>query len=160
MRRMTCAVVMTVLLAGCGGRVEGGRQYLNTMPVVPPQFAGTLDFDLLDTVVGKGCAELEGTTTYSVMMVGSRVGSGSGLIEQSEAAAVVDALSKIKDAETMLVTRSISEGDTTKKVCTTVFGRAIRLKKGPTMTPATSPAPAPAAPPGDTKGIRPSPGDE
>jgi hypothetical protein len=58
---------------------------------------------------------------------------------------VFDALAKVKDAETLIVTRSVTMGDSLKKLCTTVHGRAVRLKKGPTIVPPTAMLPAPHA---------------
>jgi hypothetical protein len=142
--RLICAMVFGFLL-GCGGPARDSKQLVNVMPA-PPVMAGTYDFDLLDSVVGTGCAVVGGAS-FTATVAGNHVGV-SGLVGQAEAAAIYDALAKVKDADLLFVSRTTSDGDGSSKVCSTVFGRAIRLKKGPTLAPQGAALTTPEAPKG------------
>jgi hypothetical protein len=96
--------------------------------------AGTYDFELLGNVVGNGCAEAGSDLSLSAAVLGVHL--GSGLVGQAEAAAVFDALSKLQGADTVVITRTLTDGDTSSRVCATIYGRAVRLTKGPTIAPA------------------------
>lgn len=126
-------MVSACALAGCHATVKDSRVYADMAPSSAPKMAGTYDFDLLDAVEGKGCVTAHDTTQYGVAVAGTALGVGMGLVPRAEAAAVFDALSKVKGADLVYVTRSKTEGDVMTGVCTTVYGRAVRLKKGPTI---------------------------
>ena len=119
-------------------------------PGTGPGFAGAYDFDLLAPVWGQGCATNRDSTTYWAAVEGADLAHKNPLVMSAEAAAVFDALSKVKDADTILLTRMTAEAPNSGKVCVTVWGRAVRLKKaGAPATPASGPGPgdAPSEPP-------------
>lgn len=147
MRAVWLVMMAGVAAIGCGGTTQHAQQWVHPTPPTPAM-AGTYDFDLLDAVTGTACVESDGHTSYAAALAGARL-DGSGLVAQAQAAAVYDALARVKGADVLLVSRSLSQGDPQGRVCATVFGRAIRLKKGPTITPA---APVQAAPAEEPKG--------
>jgi hypothetical protein len=93
---------------------------------------GTYDFELLGDIEATGCAEKGVRVTFVTATTGYDT-AGLGLTAQSRAAAVFEALSKVRGSDLVFVTRSVSQGDLNHKICTTVYGKAIRLKKGPTV---------------------------
>jgi hypothetical protein len=140
--RGALAVALSVLAAsalGCATQVRDAQQLVTLTPPAPAM-AGTYDFELLSPIVGRGCVERGSGAFVSATVLGVRL--ESGLIGQSQAAAVFDAMSKVSGVDAILVTRMLTEGDISAKLCTTVHGRAVRLTKGPTITLTTPAAPA------------------
>ena len=58
-----------------------------------------------------------------------------------------DALSKLQGADLMFVTRSVVQAETSDRVCATVWGQVVKLKKGPTLVPVAPPPAGPAPAP-------------
>lgn len=90
---------------------------------------GGYDFDLLDDVAGKACAVTGATTTYWVGIGDLGKVSPDLLTRQAIAAAALDSIAHVTGADTLLITRVVTEGKGPNKVCATVVGRAVRLTK-------------------------------
>lgn len=147
---LSCVLTSLVAL-GCAAPAKDTKVLVNVTPSVPPAFSGTYDFDLLEPVVGSACVTRSDSTEYAVAIVGaSPLGTGGGLRGKAEAAAMIDALARVPGADSILVTRTAMEGDLEISICARVWGRAVRLKKGPTI--GTAPASDPGA-----KTVQPSP---
>jgi len=135
-RALGILAVLALALPGCTLAVKDAKTFVSMMPEGAPPMMGTYDFDLLDTITGSGCAVRGSLQLYAVRVPGMSTGGGAAdLVAQAEAAAVFDALDKAPAADMMLITRTRSEGDAARQICATVFGRAARLKKGPTIIP-------------------------
>ncbi len=167
-------------LSACTPRAPEGpgafaaRAPVNIGPGSAPAVVGTYDFDMLGEAQGAACAEWgprgpEGfrmiyvngrPASYSAAVAGATFESADPRIQQAEAAAVFTALGRLSGADLMFVTRSIVQSESAERVCATVWGQVVRLKKGPTLVP-SPPAPdgvahgaqapsVPAAPPAAT----------
>lgn len=127
-------IAIMLAIIGCAPRPEisGSALPLNMQPR-PPRFAGAYDFDLLDAVQGRSCvtrpAPGEQASIYWFAGAGLENLSPDVLTEHSIAAAAFEALKNSPDADSIVVTRVVTEGHDPDKVCATVYGRAIRLKK-------------------------------
>jgi hypothetical protein len=117
---------------------------------------GTFDFDITGDAEGHGC--------YDPRSRGFKYGSIPGTEKQAnaavsgaQAAALYDALTKSGGADTILVTWTKVDVQADGSACAEVHGKAVRLRKGPTVmpkseadhgaqTPPPSPPPAPMPP--------------
>lgn len=114
---------------------------LNVQPGERPRFVGAYDFDLLDQVRGKACVKRSKPTasTVTTYWVGqlpfAGTPPGDPLTLGAIAAASTDAIDMISGADTILVTRVITEGQSADQVCAYVYGRAVRLKKAARSAP-------------------------
>lgn len=125
-----------------------GTMPVNMMPKDPPPISTGYGFDMLGDVQGKGCVERGTHTFYATMVGGVSYAEGASLESQATQAAIFNAISSAApDADTMIVTRLVTEG-TADKACSTVWGRAIRLRAASAdrPTPPPPPPPPPAAP--------------
>lgn len=132
--------VFAVVLIGCAPvektreapTVSGGAM-LNVQPIASPGFIGNYDFDLLDPVRGKACvrANSSGPPREYWMAALPFQGKppGDTVTVGAIAAASTDAIDQIAGADTILLTRVITEGKSSDEVCAYVYGRAVRLKK-------------------------------
>lgn len=125
-----------VLLAACHAQpIVNGGAMLNVQPAGRPQLVGAYDFDLLGSVRGKACLRRPALTTQTVLAywVGTLPFEGTPpkdpLTLGAIAAASTDAIDKISGADTILVTRVLTESSTPDEVCAYVYGRAVRIKK-------------------------------
>ncbi len=175
MHRVMVGAVLASVIGGTWGcvprlateeeRVFSARSVVNVAPGSSPPLVGTYDFDLLGDAQGQACAEwgdmnklgfrqilVDGhPAIYTAAVAGATFDSDDPLVRQAESAAVFNALSKLNGADLMFVTRSSLTSDTAEKLCATVWGQIVRLKKGPTLSPkaiaelpATMPSPSPA----------------
>lgn len=121
-------------MIGCAPKPElsGSALPLNMQPS-PPRFIGAYDFDLLDAVQGRSCDTRPGLGDQASLywFAGAGLGklSADDLTEHSIGAAAFEALKNSPDADSIVVTRVVAEGHGPDKVCATVYGRAIKLKK-------------------------------
>jgi hypothetical protein len=125
------------------------RSLVNMGPGSAPAVSGTYDFDLLGEAQGTACAEwgqrnaggfftvmVNGRpANYAVALAGATLASDDVRVNQAEAAAVFDALSKLKGSDVFFATRSVVQSETPERICATVWGQVARLKKGPTIAP-------------------------
>ena len=127
-------IVIMLAMIGCMPRPElsGSALPLNMQPS-PPRFVGAYDFDLLEAVQGRACATRPGpgeqASIYWFAGAGLEKLSPDTLTEHSIGAAAFEALKNSPDADSIVVTRVVAEGHSPDKVCTIVYGRAIRLRK-------------------------------
>jgi len=127
-------IVIMLAAIGCVPRpeVSGSALALNMQPS-PPRFTGAYDFDLLDAVQGRSCVTRSGpgeqASIYWFAGAGLEKLSPDALTANSIGAAAFEALKNSPDTDSIVVTRVVAEGRGPDKVCTTVYGRAIRLKK-------------------------------
>jgi len=105
-----------------------GAGLLNVTPQ-PPRFAGSYDFDLLNVVAGKACAAHGASKIYWVGIDDLRKMSNDETTQQAIAAAAYDAISRLDDVDTIVITRVVAESQTSDRVCATVYGRGVRLAK-------------------------------
>jgi len=90
---------------------------------------GAFGFALLAGGVGKACARRGGKrTVYWVGMEDLSKVDSDELTQQAIAAAAFDAISRLDDADSIVLTRVVAEGKV-DEVCATVSGRGIRLIK-------------------------------
>lgn len=105
-----------------------GSGLLNVQPS-PPSFSGTYDFDLLGPVVGKGCVRRDNEDRdFWVALPGLDRAAHDGPTNNAIAAAAFDAVTSLKEADTILVLRVVNEGTGTK-ACATVYGRGVKIRK-------------------------------
>jgi hypothetical protein len=135
-------IVVTLGMFACVSRPElSGSALLLNMQPPPPRFAGSYDFDLLDTVQGRACATRSTSTSEASIyywFVGADLEklSPGALTSQSIGAAAFEALKNSPDADSIVVTRVVAEGHGPDKVCATIYGRGIKLRKaGEPSTP-------------------------
>ena len=127
-------IAIMLAMIGCAPKPEmsGSALPLNMQPS-PPRFVGAYDFDLLDAVQGRSCVTRpslgDQASIYWFAGAGLEKLSPDALTEHSIGAAAFEALKNSPDADSIVVTRVVAEGHGPDKVCTTVYGRAIRLKK-------------------------------
>jgi len=130
------AAIVGTSIVGSNGCVHpelSGSGLLVNMQPPPPLFAGAYDFDLLDQVQGKGCANRAslgqpGGVQFWVSGALAKV-SSDPLTALAINAAAFDAIKTEIDADSIVVTRVISEGHGPDRICAVVYGRAIRLTK-------------------------------
>ena len=128
--------LVMVAVAACAAErpVVNGGALLNVQPASGPTIIGNYDFDLLGPVRGKACVR-EATTfgRRTEYWIGALPFEGTppkdSLTLGAIAAASTDAIDKISGADTILLTRVLTEGTSAKEVCAYVYGRAVRLKK-------------------------------
>lgn len=128
-------------LLGCAPRpeVNGSALALNMQPA-PPQFAASYDFELSAPVQGKACVTRPSdgryTSIYWLRGAGLDQLTPDALTAHALGAAAFDAVKRVTDADTLVVTRVLAEGHGPDTVCATVFGRPVRLTKASaTSTP-------------------------
>lgn len=99
-------------------------------PANRPGLVGSYDFDLLGQGVGKGCVTRGLDAVYWVGMNDVASLSDDPLTRQAIAAAMLDAVERLEDADSILLTSVFTESkESGRQVCATVAGRGIRIKK-------------------------------
>lgn len=108
---------------------------------------GAYDFELLDEIGGKACAEEGDRMQYWIGLNDLDGLAHDPLTKQAIAAAALDAIGRLDDADTILITRVVADGKNGVRVCASVIGRAVRLTKAapPTGAGAGSGSAAPEA---------------
>ncbi len=121
-------------MTACQKQVNGGAVLVNMQPS-PPSFSGTYDFDLVNDVTGKACVYrgVESDEQYWVIAPGLERSSGDAATDQAMHAAVFNAV-RSNDADTMLLTSVVSKTDENGKTCATVYGKAVKIRKGVSTT--------------------------
>jgi hypothetical protein len=146
LRTLPKIIALLILVGACAPQRSLGSAMLNLQPA-PPTFAGQYDFDLLDQVRGKACvnrAKLQtGQVSYWFGGFAFPNPPSDSLTRAAIAAATADAIDRISRADSIVITRVVTEGQTAEEVCAYVYGRAIRLKKA---TPVSSETPAETTP--------------
>jgi hypothetical protein len=90
---------------------------------------GAYDFELLDEIGGKACAEEGDRMQYWIGLNDLDGLAHDPLTKQAIAAAALDAIGRLDDADTILITRVVADGKNGVRVCASVIGRAVRLTK-------------------------------
>lgn len=145
---MKIAVLASLLLGafcGCSAPLRDAKMLVRTTPANAPQMLGTYDFDLLEVVTAKACVEPNDRTIYRTVILGVDTKTDDGThMARAEGAAIFEAIGKVQGADALLVTRIRTEAETPDflgqngRACSTVWGRGVRLKKGPLLTPSSA----------------------
>jgi hypothetical protein len=116
--------------------ISGAGLLINVAPSNRPALVGNLDFELLGAGSGKACVARGSETRYWLKMDDLTLPTDA-LTKQAIAAAMTDAISRLDDVDTILVTRIVTEGKGPDHVCATVTGRGVRfIKAGRSSEPA------------------------
>jgi hypothetical protein len=152
LRAMRVFCLVMLLVAGCGKKTTvGGGAMLNMMPVAPPEFVGHYDFDLLEPVQGTACVQRSENPVRAYWIAElpfAKALPRDGLTTGAITAASIDAVGKNPQADTIVITRVVTQGKSPDEVCAFVFGRGVRLKKAaPGLAPTVvAPKPPPPTP--------------
>lgn len=131
--------ITCVLILGCNRAPQHvGNGILDVQPG-RPVFAGQLDFDLLESGRGTACAKLQSGYAVAsgrgdVILYWSDLpiaGAAPTQVRGLVASAALDALEKMPSADTMIVTRVVTEAKSSDETRAYVYGRGLRLKKAP-----------------------------
>jgi hypothetical protein len=142
-------VILAAALAACSpaSTLTGGAM-LNVQPTRRPAMVGDLDFDLMGSVRGEACVrKADASGVDREYWIGVLPFEGTPprdpLTLGAIAAASTDATERVKGADTILVTRVLTEGKSPDEVCAYVYGRAVRLKKAIKHSHSSETAPVP-----------------
>jgi len=108
---------------------SGGSLVLSMNPQNVPLMVGAYDFELLGEVSGSECADAHGSQAYWVGLNDLEKMTSDQATRQAIAAAALDAIAGLEEADTMVITRVVANGKGANRVCATVFGRGIKLVK-------------------------------
>ena len=110
--------------------VSGSTLLLDVAPATRPAMIGAYDFELLDAVGGSSCISRSNrSSVYWVGLQDLAMPNSDRVTQQAIAAAAYDAISRLEEADTIVLTRVVATGKGSDRVCVTVFGRGIRLIK-------------------------------
>jgi len=139
-----------LVLAACGTTQVHGGAMLDVQPAAGPAFAGQYDFDLLEPVRGTACVSRTQQRERHVEVWLGRFALAPSpadrFARRAIAAASFDAIDRVEGADTLLVTRVLTDAGLHGETCAWVYGRAVRLKK------AGAPAPIPPVDDGGAEG--------
>jgi hypothetical protein len=107
--------------------VSGSGLLLDMAPPAP-QLVGAYDFDLLDAVSGKACVNYDGPMYWVNVPELDKLGADA-FTRRAVSAAVLDAIGRLDEADTIVLTRVWADAAGPNRICATVAGRAVRLKK-------------------------------
>jgi hypothetical protein len=126
---MGLRIIVLVTAIGCSHPdLHGSGLLVNVQPNAP-SFSASYDFDLLEPVVGKGCANRYGVEkAYWMAIAGLDKTSRDATTNRAIGAAAFAAIKDLADADTILLTKLVTE-ESQARVCTTVYGRAVRVRK-------------------------------
>ena len=130
-------------------QVSGAGVFLDFAPANRPALVGALDFDLLAAGTGSACVQRNSGKSFWVSFPAVAELEVDELTRDAIAAAVMDAVSRLEDVDGILLTRIVTEGRGTDRVCAKIVGRGVRLKKAAiaeSAHQASSSAPPPVAP--------------
>lgn len=118
----------------------GSSLVIDLSPKGRPSLVGNFGFELLDEVSGKTCvtSAMRSEVRYWVGMPALDKLAPDLLTQQAIASAVHDAIARLEDADSLVVTRFVTESQGPDKICATVFGRGVRLTKEPASDHAKS----------------------
>ena len=109
--------------------VSGSSLFVDLAPHGSPPIVGAYDFELLGSGAGKACATRGDHVTYWVGLADLERMSDDELTRQAIAAAALDAISRLDDVDTIVITRVTTEAKSEDVVCATLVGRGVRLLK-------------------------------
>ena len=109
--------------------VQGSTMFLNLQPTNHPEIVGSYDFELLGQGFGRGCVDRGGDTVYWSGMTDLAQLSSDALTRQAIAAAMHDAVTRLDRADTILVTRVVTDSKGPDRICANLVGRGVRLMK-------------------------------
>lgn len=109
--------------------VNGSTLLIDMTPTGRPALVGKLDFELLPQGVGKACATRGSQTVYWVGMADIAKISSDALTRQAIAAAITDAVARLDDVDSILLTSVVTEARERDRVCATISGRGVRFIK-------------------------------
>jgi hypothetical protein len=143
-------------------QVSGSTMLVDLAPHGSPPVVGAYDFELLGSGAGKACVSRDDRATYWVGLADLDRMSDDPLTRQAIAAAALDAISRLEDVDSIVITRITTEAKGDDKVCATLVGRGVRLLKAePATTPSTTtPTPPAATPSAGSAGEPPGSGDD
>ena len=136
LRFITVLLLFVSGMACTGAPQHVGSTMLNFQPP-PPSYLGQLDFDLMESSRGSACANLTGdhftaSNSNDVVIYWTELPLASTAPSQVRgliAAAALDAIEKSPHADTMIITRVVTEAKGHDETCAYVYGRGVRLKK-------------------------------
>jgi hypothetical protein len=109
--------------------LSGSSLFVDLAPRGSPPVIGAYDFELLGSGAGKACATRGDHVTYWVGLADLDRMSDDELTRQAIAAAALDAISRLDDVDSIVITRVTAEAKTEDVVCATLVGRGVRLLK-------------------------------
>ena len=109
--------------------VSGTSLLIDLTPTNRPKLVGNLDFELLPKGSGFACVTRGSGKEYWVGMAEIASISSDWLTSQAIAAAVTDAVSRLEDVDSILLTSIVTEAKGAGRVCATISGRGVRLMK-------------------------------
>lgn len=126
---MRWMMFLFLMVTGCmSPSVSGSGLLLNVQPT-PPSFSSSYDFDLLEPVVGRGCAQRGADqNTYWTAIPGFDAKAYDAVTNRAIGAAAYNAVSAVRGADTLLLMRVVAEGEG-DRVCARVYGRGVRVRK-------------------------------
>src|SRR6185369_17339349 len=96
-------------------------------PTNRPVLVGNLDFELLPQGSGMACANRSGGKQYWVGMADVAKVSSDWLTRQAIAAAVGDAVARLENVDSVMLTSVVTEAKGPDRVCATITGRGVRF---------------------------------
>lgn len=121
---------------------------VNVNPTNRPSLVGNYDFELLAQGTGAACVRRGSNAVYWVGVPQLAELAADALTRRAIAAAALDAISRLEDADTILLTSVVSEAKSDHEICARISGRGVRLTKAAQTVPAPPREPEKAA--GDT----------
>ena len=88
-----------------------------------PRLLGDYDFELLERGVGKACIERDANERYWIGPRELAEITTDRLARRAIAAAALDAISRLQDADTILLTSVVTESEGDDQMCARVVGR-------------------------------------
>ncbi len=147
---MRCIWVVLFVMGSCAAparEISGSSLFVDLAPHGSPGVIGAYDFELLGSGAGKACVTRGDHVTYWVGLADLDRMSDDELTRQAIAAAALDAISRLDDVDTIVITRVTAEAKSEDVVCATLVGRGVRLLKAKPHH-----VEAPPAPPTDDAG--------
>ncbi len=125
----------TFCAASCAHEVSGAGLFLNMQPAAPT-FAAQYDFDFRGQSKGEACAVRDEDTEY--WFSGVKLDDiKDATSRQAVAAAIASLLDYDKTADSFVLTRAVAIPKGEDKVCATVWGHPVRLRKARPASPPT-----------------------
>jgi hypothetical protein len=147
-------------LASCVAphEISGSSMLVDLAPHGSPSVVGAYDFELLGGGAGKACVSRDDRATYWVGLADLDTMSDDPLTRQAIAAAALDAISRLEDVDSIVITRVTTEAKGEDTVCATLVGRGVRLLKAEAKT--EPPAPPKAIVPDEGSAAAPAGSDD
>jgi hypothetical protein len=144
MTRTFWSLGLVIVVACTQPAPSGSSLLLDLSPGTRPAVVGAYDFELLGSGTGRACATRDDATRYWVGLPELDRISRDPLTRQAIAAAAFDAITRLEDVDSIVVTRVTTEAKGPDQVCASIVGRGVRLRKAgsasePTVTPPAAP---------------------